>query len=172
MRLQTLLRDILFLSWETWTIQSEPVGGPEQSVKMLSGLQSDSSSDLRLHLHCTLDPRFDWAKVHLAYIFDQSEHAASCAPSATWDASRNQDIHEANERAQFEVKYLKYFFIKKLVFNWFRMEFLEKTSWFLANITQSICPVVSIFYWTFLFPKLELPFTFDIIFLHLFNTLW
>lgn len=51
-----------------------------------------------------------------------------------------------------------------------RMEFWEKTSWFLANITNGICPVVSIFYWTFLFPSLEVPMSFEITFLHLFNT--
>ena len=51
------------------------------------------------------------------------------------------------------------------------MGFLEKTSWFLANITNGICPVVSIFYWTFLFPALEVPLSFEIVFLHLFNIL-
>ena len=53
-----------------------------------------------------------------------------------------------------------------------RMEFCEKGSWFLANITNGVCPVVSIFYWTFLFPQLDLAMSFDVTFLHLFNTLW
>jgi len=52
-----------------------------------------------------------------------------------------------------------------------RMEFCEKASWFLAIITNGICPVVSIFYWAFLFPQLDLAMSFDITFLHLFNTL-
>ena len=54
----------------------------------------------------------------------------------------------------------------------FRMDFCEKASWFLANITNGICPVVSVFYWTFMFPQLDVAMKFDITFLHLFNMLW
>ena len=52
-----------------------------------------------------------------------------------------------------------------------KMGFLEMTSWHLATVTNSICLLVSIFYWTFLYPLVHKIY-FENTFLHLFNTIW
>ena len=52
-----------------------------------------------------------------------------------------------------------------------RMGFLEMASWHLATVTNSICLLVTIFFWTFLFPLIH-KISFENTFLHLFNTVW
>ena len=52
-----------------------------------------------------------------------------------------------------------------------RMGFLEMASWHLATVTNSICLLVTIFFWTFLYP-LTHKMSFENTFLHLFNTVW
>merc|ERR1712209_335440 len=46
--------------------------------------------------------------------------------------------------------------------NCLRMSLLDKTSWCLANFTNSICPFVTTFYWL-CFPILNIPVSFEII---------
>ena len=50
------------------------------------------------------------------------------------------------------------------------MEFLEKTSWLLSNITNGICPIVSIFFWAAILPWTEMSLTLENIFYHSFNS--
>ena len=52
-----------------------------------------------------------------------------------------------------------------------KMGFLEMASWYLATVTNSICLLVTIFFWTFLYPFIQ-KLTFENTFLHLFNTIW
>ena len=52
-----------------------------------------------------------------------------------------------------------------------KMGFFEMTSWPLATVTNSICLLVTIFFWTFLYP-LTHKISFENTFLHLFNTVW
>ena len=52
-----------------------------------------------------------------------------------------------------------------------KMGFLEMASWHLATVTNSICILVTIFFWTFLYPFIQ-KMTFENTFLHLFNTIW
>ena len=172
--IQTLLpQAIWFLSWQARAVPSVSVGGLEKLVKMVSLLPSFSSNALRGHLHHALDPRQNWAEVYMVDIFDESKHASSCDPPAAWDGSCDKGFQKSTEWSQFTVKYKEprsnVDDAKDCIS---RMGFLEKTSWLLANTTNGICPVVTIFYWTFLFPTLEVPLSFEITFLHLFNTLW
>ena len=52
-----------------------------------------------------------------------------------------------------------------------KMGFLQMASWYLATVTNSICLLVTIFFWTFLYPFIQ-KLTFENTFLHLFNTIW
>ena len=52
-----------------------------------------------------------------------------------------------------------------------KMGLLEKTSWHLATVTSSICVLVTIFFWAFLYPFIH-KMSFENTFLHLFNTVW
>jgi len=99
--IQKLSWALRFLSWETWLVQSESVGGHKNLVKMVSLLPIDPGNILHCHLHHTLDSGQNWAEVYLVNLFDKSKHASLGDPPSAGDGSSYKGFHQPKERPQF-----------------------------------------------------------------------
>ena len=117
------------------------------SIKSIPVISTSHQSMLALVLHLLLD-------MTLTIVVFIDQHSGRHLSRQRHGWTKNLTVQHSNDRIPCS-----------------RMGFLEKTSWFLANVTSSICLMVSIFFWTILYPLIDRN-TFGNTFLHLLNSVW
>ena len=126
------------------------MGWFENRVKMLFRVQILDCFIFHLSRCSCLDTVCHWASNIVANLHGKWEHFASPLPSQPGCRPHPQGIHEAKMRRKVEVRFLcvhSYSHSNSYLSIFFSIRYFEATSWLLTTATDSICPMVTIFYW-------------------------